>query len=117
MNDDMICHYSGLPSVASYEDTDEVSKPALLSIADIDRIMEMAWEDRTPFEAIKLQFGIGEQAVKELMRRHMKKSSYLMWRRRMTGRNTKHSKLRSEDVIRYKCSRQRTISLNKISKR
>lgn len=94
-----------------------VKKAMNLSAADIDRIIEMAWEDRTPFEAITMQFGLPEKEVIELMRKHMKKSSFNMWRKRMTGRKTKHSLLRSTDVARFKCSRQRTISLNKISKK
>ncbi len=84
---------------------------------DIDRIIEMAWEDRTPFEAIWIQFGLGEKEVVELMRQYMKGSSFTMWRKRMAGRNTKHQKLRVAGVNRFKCSRQRSISGNKISKR
>lgn len=84
---------------------------------DLDRIIEMAWEDRTPFEAIKFQFGLSEQEVIELMRKEMKPSSFKMWRKRMNGRSTKHQKLRSQDVDRFKCSRQSNISNNKISKR
>ncbi|MEM9363115.1 MAG: TIGR03643 family protein [Bacteroidota bacterium] len=84
---------------------------------DIDRIIEMAWEDRTPFEAITYQFGISEQETIELMRREMKRSSFKMWRKRVQGRSTKHSKLRSEDVNRFKCKMQRQITGNKISKR
>jgi uncharacterized protein (TIGR03643 family) len=88
-----------------------------LSIADIDRIIEMGWEDRTPFEAIEMQFGIAEKDVIELMRKHMKRSSFNMWRKRTNGRTTKHQKLRSNAVGRFKCTLQKTISLNKISKR
>lgn len=77
----------------------------------------MAWEDRTPFEAIEMQFGLTEKEVIELMRKEMKASSFRMWRKRMTGRKTKHSQLRSTEIDRFRCSRQRTISLNKISKR
>lgn len=88
-----------------------------LSLQDKDRIIEMAWEDRTPFEAIEMQFGLQEKEVIELMRREMKASSFKMWRKRMNGRSTKHSLLRIKDVNRFKCSRQRTISTNKISKR
>lgn len=84
---------------------------------DIDRIIEMAWEDRTPFEAIEMQFGLNEKEVIELMRREMKASSFRMWRKRVTGRKTKHSQLRSTEIDRFRCSRQRTISLNKIRKR
>lgn len=89
----------------------------ILTEKDIDRIIEMAWEDRTPFEAILFQFGLKEKEVIELMRANSKKSSFKMWRKRMAGRFTKHAKLRGEDVSRFKCSRQRAISLNKISKR
>lgn len=88
-----------------------------LTAADIDRIIEMAWEDRTPFEAIAAQFGLAEQAVIALMRREMKASSFRLWRSRVQGRSTKHQALRSPEVDRFKCSRQRSISLNKISKR
>ncbi len=87
------------------------------SPADIDRIIEMAWEDRTPFEAIALQFGLSEKALIAFMRHNSKPSSFKMWRKRMQGRTTKHAHLRSEAIKRFKCSRQKTISLNKISKR
>jgi uncharacterized protein (TIGR03643 family) len=89
----------------------------ILSAADIDRIIEMAWEDRTSFEAIEIQFGLKEKAVIELMRREMKASSFRMWRKRTNGRITKHDGLRSAAVSRFKCSRQKAISHNKISKR
>lgn len=92
-------------------------KEQQLTLTDKDRIIEMAWEDRTPFEAIELQFGIKEKEVIELMRREMKTSSFRMWRKRMQGRSTKHASLRLKEVGRFKCSRQKTISLNKISKR
>lgn len=95
----------------------ESSVYSQLSAADIDRIIEMGWEDRTPFEAIELQFGLNEAAVIELMRQQMKPSSFRMWRKRMQGRSTKHAGLRSDAVNRFKCSRQRSISMNKISKR
>ena len=75
----------------------------------------MAWEDRTPFEAIEFQFGLKEQNVIELMRLEMKRSSWRMWRKRVQGRSTKHSKLRSEDAIRFKCTRQKAISHNRVT--
>jgi uncharacterized protein (TIGR03643 family) len=84
---------------------------------DIDRIIEMAWEDRTPFEAIAFQFGLQEDEVIELMRKEMKPSSFRMWRKRVSGRKTKHQKLRDFDKGRHKSSRQRHISNNKIAKR
>ncbi|MBO3116566.1 TIGR03643 family protein [Winogradskyella sp. DF17] len=88
-----------------------------LSIEEKDRIIEMAWEDRTPFDAITFQFGLKEQEVIELMRREMKPSSFRMWRQRVQGRATKHSKKRNFDEGRFKCSRQKSISNNSISKR
>ena len=88
-----------------------------LNEEQIDRIIEMAWEDRTPFDAITDQFGLKEQDVIELMRREMKRSSFNLWRARVQGRSTKHRKNRCEDVDRFKCSRQRSISNNKVSKR
>lgn len=74
--------------------------------ADLSRIIEMAWEDRTPFEAIQREFGLNEAAVIRLMRQNMKVSSFKMWRERMTGRKTKHLHLRSPEVSRSHCSRQ-----------
>ena len=83
----------------------------------IDRIIEMAWEDRTPFDAIQIQFGLKEEEVIRIMRREMKPSSFKMWRTRVQGRKTKHLKQRTAEVDRFKCSRQRGISNNKVSKR
>ncbi|SFD20876.1 TIGR03643 family protein [Algibacter pectinivorans] len=88
-----------------------------LNIQDIDRIIEMAWEDRTTFEAIKFQFNINEQEVIKLMRKEMKPNSFKLWRKRVQGRHTKHEKLRAFQKGRFKCTRQRQISNNKISKR
>lgn len=88
-----------------------------LTDREIDRIIEMAWEDRTPFEAIHFQFGLKEQEVIELMRQFSKKTSFRLWRKRMKGRNTKHAMLRTSSIKRFKCPRQRNISRNKISKR
>jgi uncharacterized protein (TIGR03643 family) len=82
-----------------------------------DRIIEMAWEDRTTFDAILMQFGLKEQEVIDLMRNEMKPSSFKMWRERVQGRKTKHEKLRDFQEGRFKCSRQRQINNNKISKR
>ena len=76
---------------------------------DISRIIEMAWEDRTPFDAIKSQFGLGEQAVKEIMRKHMKPSSYRLWRKRMHGRKTKHIGKRDFLIGRHKSSDQNKL--------
>lgn len=85
---------------------------------EIDRIIEMAWEDRTPFEAIDYQFGISEAEVIKLMRSELKESSFKLWRKRVnSGVSQKHLKKRSSDISRFKCSRQKSISNNKISKR
>ncbi len=65
------------------------------------RIIEMAWEDRTPFGAIEFQFGLSEEEVIDLMRKEMKSSSFKMWRKRVTGRKTKHRKLRNDNVDRF----------------
>jgi uncharacterized protein (TIGR03643 family) len=84
----------------------------------LDRIIEMAWEDRTPFEAIEFQFEVPEKEVIKLMRGNLKESSFKRWRKRVnSGVSTKHLKKRSQDITRFKCSRQRAISGNKISKR
>ena len=87
-----------------------------LSLRDIDRIIEMGWEDRTPFDAITMQFGIKEQEIITIMRNNMKPNSFKLWRKRVQGRKTKHLKKRDEEVGRFKCSRQRSISNNKVSK-
>jgi uncharacterized protein (TIGR03643 family) len=78
-----------------------------LSPSDISRIVEMAWEDRTAFEAIEAQFGANESAVVALMRRHMKPSSFRMWRKRMAGRVTKHAALRGTVHLRHRASHTR----------
>ena len=83
----------------------------------VNRIIEMAWEDRTTFDAIAFQFGVPEKDVIRLMREEMKLSSWKMWRKRVQGRATKHSKVRGFEVGRHKCSRQRTITHNKIYRR
>jgi len=94
-----------------------IALKATLSKTDTDRIIEMAWEDRTPFEAIYYQFGLTEDHVKELMKKTLKFSSYRLWRTRVENCQTKHAKKRSSTIDRFKCSRQRAISSNKISKR
>lgn len=89
-----------------------------LSDQDIDRVIEMAWEDRTPFEAIEFQFGLTEPAVISLMRKELKRSSFNLWRKRVnSGVSQKHQHKRNPEINRFKCSRQRAISSNKISKR
>lgn len=85
---------------------------------ELDRIIEMAWEDRTPFEAILFQFGLQEKDIIKLMRSNLKSSSFKRWRKRVnSGVSQKHLKKRNPDISRFKCSRQKAISGNKISKR
>ena len=88
------------------------------TLRDLDRIIEMAWEDRTPFEAMLFQFGLPEKEVIKLMRASLKESSFKRWRKRVnSGVSQKHLKKRNPDITRFKCSRQKAISGNKISKR
>ena len=77
-----------------------------LDAAAISRVIEMAWEDRTPFEAIEHNYGLKEADVIALMRRQLKSSSFRLWRKRVTGRATKHLKLRSKSVQRSHCPSQ-----------
>jgi uncharacterized protein (TIGR03643 family) len=95
---------------------EKIDKSALNEI-QIDRIIEMAWEDRTPFDAIQFQFGLAEADVKALMKKQLKFSSYKLWRERVEKCKTKHAAKRPEAIDRFKCSRQRAISNNNISKR
>lgn len=84
---------------------------------ELDRIIEMAWEDRTTFDAIKFQFNLSEADVKVLMKKELKFSSYKLWRKRVESCKTKHSATRVPGINRFKCNLQRSISNNKISKR
>ena len=87
-----------------------------MDIRNIDRIIEMAWEDRTTFDAIKGQFGVDEGGDIKFMRKNLKHSSFKLWRKRVSGRSTKHQKVREKkglEFLRFKCSRQRDISNNK----
>ena len=102
------------PTLPQQESSKQVPK---LDHRAIDRIVEMAWEDRTPFDAITLQFGLTEAEVIKLMRREMKLSSFRMWRARVQGRSTKHQALRNFKLGRNRSDQQRIITLNKISKR
>lgn len=92
------------------------SKPDICE-EDIDRIIEMAWEDRTPFDAIFFQFGLKESDVKAFMKKQLRFSSYRMWRTRVEACNTKHASKRVKGIERFKCKLQRPISQNKIAKR
>jgi uncharacterized protein (TIGR03643 family) len=88
------------------------------TLEQLDRIIEMGWEDRTPFEAIEFQFGITESEVIEVMRKELKPSSFRLWRKRInSGVSQKHLMKRNPEIDRFRCSRQRIISHNKISKR
>lgn len=118
-DENLMCYYSDLPSPLAYlalQDEEEKNKSTILSEKDINRIIEMAWEDRTPFEAIEFQFGLKEKDVIEFMRKHSLPSSFRIWRKRMKSRKTKHLKLRDESTKRFKCNRQRGTG-NKIAKR
>ena len=88
-----------------------------MEIIDIDRLIEMCWEDRTPFEAIEHQFGLKEEVAIKIMRKNLKPKSFKIWRKRVSGRKTKHEAKRNFQLGRFKCSRQRNINQNKISKR
>jgi len=74
---------------------------------DLDRLIGMAWEDRTPFEAIEAQFGLRENEVRALMRRHLKPGSFRRWRARVKGRSTKHARLRGFGTGRFRSASQR----------
>lgn len=88
------------------------------TIEEIDRIIEMAWEDRTSFDSIKLQFGLSQGEVEKLMRKELKPASFRRWRKRVSsGTGVKHLFKAHPDMLRFKCSRQKMISHNKISKR
>jgi uncharacterized protein (TIGR03643 family) len=78
-----------------------------LDPASVDRIIEMAWEDRTPFDAIAYEFGLPEKQVIALMRREMKPSSFKLWRKRVSGRKTKHTSRREGQGDRFKCATQK----------
>ena len=80
--------------------------PKTLSAPDISRLIEMAWEDRTPFDAIEQSFGLSESQVIQLMRHDLKRASFELWRKRVTGRSTKHVALRSKLVDRAYCPTQ-----------
>lgn len=74
---------------------------------DIDRIIQMAWEDRTSFDVIEKQFGISQDGVIKIMRTHLKRSSFIMWRKRTKGRKTKHRSLSINNPLRFKSKNQK----------
>ncbi len=112
MADEKLSSVNKLPTVLKNYVSDSID----IIEEDKDRIIQMAWEDRTPFEAIEFQFGLKEKDVIEFMRKNSLPSSFKMWRKRMKSRKTKHSFLREKSIDRFKCTRQRN-SGNKISKR
>ena len=90
----------------------------MLTESEIDRVIEMAWEDRTPFEAIEIQFGLSESQVVNLMRRELKPGSWRLWRARVhQGISQKHARKRNLEINRFKSRMQRVITHNAISKR
>ncbi len=95
----------------------KITKKYNLSERDIDRIIQMAWEDRTPFDAITAQFGLPEKEVIKLMKQQMRLKNWKKWRARVQGRKTKHARLRKEDVGRFKSKMQKQITKNRISKK
>jgi uncharacterized protein (TIGR03643 family) len=96
----------------------KMEQKRILNETEIDRVIEMAWEDRTPFEAIEFQFGLREMDVVALMRKTLKRSSFELWRKRThSGVSQKHAMKRNPDIERFRCTRQRMISNNKVSKR
>jgi uncharacterized protein (TIGR03643 family) len=89
-----------------------------LNDRDLDRVIEMAWEDRTPFGAITFQFNLSEGEVIKVMRGNLKPKSFRLWRKRVnSGVSQKHLAKRNSEINRFKCTRQTSISMNKISKR
>lgn len=78
-----------------------------MKASEISRIIEMAWEDRTPFEAIKGNYGLSEKEVKQLMKNELKLSSYKLWRERVYGRKTKHISKRGYAFGRHKSPNKR----------
>lgn len=112
MVDEKLISDKGFPTVIK----NYVSDLSEIIDEDKDRIIQMAWEDRTPFEAIEFQFGLKEKDVIEFMRKNSLSSSFKMWRKRMKSRKTKHLSIREKSIDRFKCSRQRN-SGNKIAKR
>lgn len=87
----------------------KLSQKTTLSEEDISRVIEMAWEDRTPFEAIALQFGLNQDGVIRLMRNQLKLSSFKLWRARTHGQTTKHLKLRPTEVSRHQCKQHNRL--------
>lgn len=96
---------------------DVKAEKIILTATEKDRVIEMAWEDRTPFEAIEIQFGLTEKNVIDLMRKELKLQSFKLWRQRTQRISHKHVKKRDPEMLGFKCKEQRQITSNKISKR
>lgn len=105
------------PYRSAGKDVKELYFKYQLTDTAVDRIVEMAWEDRTPFEAIRFQFGLSEAEVVQLMKSEMTLRNWKKWRARVHGRKTKHSALRDGAVSRFRADRQKAISRNRITKR
>ena len=90
-----------------------ITKFNMVSEVDINRIIEMAWEDRTPFEVIQSEFDLTHGELVNLMRNNLKPRSFRLWRKRVTGRKTKHIKLRGHLVGRHRCDRQGKLNIKK----
>jgi len=112
----MVCRAQTILETISYANM-KIIKKYQLSPTDVDRIVNMAWEDRTPFEAIQAQFGLSEGEVIKLMKYEMTLKNWKKWRAHVQGRKTKHRKLRSEQVNRHKSKAQRIITTNRLSKK
>ena len=78
-----------------------------MEIIDIDRLIEMCWEDRTPFEAIQYQFGLKEDEAIKIMRNNLKPKSFKVWRKRVSGRKTKH--IERKESSRFKSTHKRKL--------
>ena len=94
-----------------------MSKNFYFNENEIDRIISMSWEDRTPFESIEYQFDLNHNQLEKFLKIYLKRSSYILWKKRVRSRFTKHQNKRFKSITRFKCSRQKSISNNKISKR
>ena len=103
---DSIAQKSNLKPAASNDKSSSATAAKELDVVQLSRVIEMAWEDRTPFEAIEHSYGLDETAVIKLMRQELKPSSFRLWRQRVTNRATKHQAKRPFDVGRAYCKTQ-----------
>ena len=103
---DSIAQKSNLKPAASNDKSSSATAAKELDAVQLSRVIEMAWEDRTPFEAIEHSYGLDETAVIKLMRQELKPSSFRLWRQRVTNRATKHQAKRPFDVGRAYCKTQ-----------